>query len=213
MGEPTRDRVEVRGAPRRRVAVIDDHAPSRALVTATVTGLGGIVVAEAETGAAGIELVAGLRPDAVVLAVGLPDRDGLEVAAQIMRRAPSPIVLLTSRAGADVATRARTAGAMAYLLKPLRAEELGPAIELAVARFGELSQASRENAALRRALEERKLVERAKGLVMQRLGLSEPDAFRALQKTAMDRRISMTALAGSVLRGEAVLRLDRRPHG
>jgi AmiR/NasT family two-component response regulator len=185
-----------------RIVVIDDHARSRALVAATIAAAGGAVVAEAETAAGSVDLVERLRPDAVVLAVGLPDRDGVEVAQQIMERAPCPVVLLTSRADRGVIERARGAGAMAYLVKPLRPEELAPAIELAIARFAELSQAARENEALRQALAERKLIERAKGLLMQRLGLGEAEAFRALQKTAMDRRVPMAALADALIKGE-----------
>jgi len=148
----------------------------------------------------------------VVLAVGLPDRDGVDAAAEIMRRLPCPIVLLTSRAGPTLVRRANAAGVMAYLLKPLRAEELEPAIELAIARFAELMAANRENAALRRTLADRKLIERAKGLLMQRLGLGEAEAFRALQKTAMDRRVPMAALADALIKGEgaAARHGDRR---
>ncbi len=198
---PGREAVRPPGV-RWRLVVIDDHARSRALVSDTVAALGGVVVAEADTAAGGIELVEGLRPDAVVLAVGLPDRDGVEAAAEIMRRAPCPIVLLTSRAGADVARRASTSGAMAYLLKPLRPEELEPAIELAIARFAEIHQASREAASLRQALAERKLIERAKGLLMERLGVTEAEAFRVLQKTAMDRRLALAALAEAVIKAQ-----------
>jgi response regulator NasT len=193
------------GAPRWRIAVIDDHVPSRALVTSTLVAAGGAVVAEADTAAAGLALVEGLRPDAVVLAVGLPDRDGVDVAALIMERAPCAIVLLTSRAHGPVVERARLAGAMAYLVKPVRPEELAPAIELAIARFGEWHRASHEAAALRRALADRKLIERAKGVLMRRLGLGEHEAFRMLQKTAMDRRTSMADLAAALVEGETSL--------
>ncbi len=193
-------------APRWRIVVIDDHATSRKLVETTIGAAGGEVIARAETAAAGVEMVERLRPDAVVLAVGLPDRDGVDAAAEIMRRAPCPIVLLTSRAGAALVRRARAAGAMTCLLKPLRARELEPAIELAIARFAELAEASRENAALRRTLTERKLIERAKGLLMQRLRLGEADAFRLLQKTAMDRRLSMAALAEALIEVDPPIR-------
>ena len=209
---PKRGVVRQPGA-RWRIAIIDDHARSRALVVKTVASLGGSVVAEADTAAAGIELVEGLRPDAVVLAVGLPDRDGVDVAAEIMRRAPCPIVLLTSRAGPDVARRARSSGAMAYLLKPLRPEELEPAIELAIARFADLDEASREAASLRQALAERKRIERAKGLLMTRLGVTEAEAFRVLQKTAMDRRVSLVTLADAVIKAQDETTLPRSHPG
>jgi AmiR/NasT family two-component response regulator len=190
--------------PRWRIVLVDDHEKTRALVTSTVVALGGSVVAQGETAASGFELVERHRPDAVILAVGLPDQDGVELATDIMTATPCPIVLLTSRAQGPIVQRARLAGAMGYLLKPLRPEELEPAIELAIARFDDLHRASRENASLRRALAERKLVEQAKGLLMQRLGLSEPEAFRLLQRTAMDRRVAIVTLAEVVIKGEGL---------
>jgi AmiR/NasT family two-component response regulator len=190
--------------PRWRLVVIDDHVASRALVRAAVARAGGAVVAEAETAAAGIDLVAQERPDAAVIAVGLPDGDGIDAAAEIDRRSPCPVVVLTSHADQGVIERARRAGAMAYLVKPLRAEELAPAVELAIARFTELARAGREAAALRQALEDRKTIERAKGLLMDRLGLTEAVAFRLLQKSAMDRRTPIVALAERVLAGETL---------
>jgi len=188
--------------PRWRLVVIDDHVASRTLVRAAVARAGGAVVAESETAAAGIDLVARERPDAAVIAVGLPDGDGIDAAAEIERRHPCPVVVLTSHADPDVIERARRAGAMAYLVKPLRTEELAPAVELAIARFAELARAGREAASLRRALEDRKTIERAKGLLMDRLGLTEAVAFRLLQKSAMDRRTPIVALAERVLAGE-----------
>ncbi len=182
--------------------MIDDHVPSRTLVRAAVAVAGGAVVAEADTADAGIELVAQERPDAAVIAVGLPDRDGIEAAAQIERRSPCPVVVLTSHADRELIERARQAGAMAYLVKPLRSEELAPAVELAIARFAELARAGREAAALRQALEDRKTIERAKGLLMDRFGLAEAVAFRLLQKTAMDRRVAIVSLAERLIAGE-----------
>jgi two-component system, response regulator PdtaR len=191
--------------PRWRLVVIDDHSPSRALVLATVTALGGAVVAESMTAAGTLELLGRVRPDAVVLAVGLPDGDGVELAGDIMGTAPCPIVLLTSRADSTVIRRASLAGAMAYLVKPLRPEELEPAIELAIARFGELVRASAETETLRRALADRKRIEQAKGVLQQRLGVTEAEAFALLRKTAMDRRVTLAALADSVIKGGETL--------
>lgn len=160
------------------------------------------MVAEADTAGSGVELVARERPDAAVIAVGLPDRDGIDAAAEIDRRCPCPVVVLTSHADRGLIERARRAGTMAYLVKPLRPEKLAPAVELAIARFADLERAGREAAALRRALEDRKTIERAKGLLMDRLGLGEAVAFRLLQKTAMDRRMSIAALAERLIAGE-----------
>jgi response regulator NasT len=191
--------------------VIDDHVPSRTLIRAAITQAGGAVVAEADTAASGVELVAQERPDAAVIAVGLPGRDGIDAAAEIDHRCPCPVVVLTSHAERGVIERARQAGAMAYLVKPLRPEELAPAVELAIARFAELERAGREAAALRQALEDRKTIERAKGLLMDRLGLAEAVAFRLLQKTAMDRRVPIAALAERLISGEdPTTMLERR---
>jgi response regulator NasT len=112
-------------------------------------------------------------------------------------------VVLTSHADREVIERARRAGAMAYLVKPLRSAELAPAVELAIARFAQLERVELEAAGLRRALEERKTIERAKGLVMDRLGLTEAVAFRLLQKTAMDRRVPVVTLAERLIAGES----------
>jgi response regulator NasT len=200
-----------RAVPRWRIVVIDDHVPSRTLIRAAIAEAGGAVVAEADTAVSGVELVARERPDAAVIAVGLPGRDGIDAAAEIDRRCPCPVVVLTSHAERGVIERARRAGAMAYLVKPLRPEELAPAMELAIARFAELERAGREAAALRRALEDRKTIERAKGLLMDRLGLAEAVAFRLLQKTAMDRRTPIAALAERLIAGEdPATMLDRR---
>jgi response regulator NasT len=182
--------------------VIDDHVPSRTVLRAAVAVAGGRLVAEAATAGEGVEMVARERPDAAVIAVGLPDRDGLDAAAEIDRRCPCPVLVLTSHAAPEIIARARRAGAMAYLVKPLRSEELAPAVELAIARFRELERVGREARTLRRALEDRKSIERAKGLLMDRLGLSEAVAFRLLQKTAMDRRVPIVTLAEHVIAGE-----------
>src|SRR5262245_23426072 len=127
------------------------------------------------------------HPDAAVVAVGLPDGDGIDDAAEIERRCPCPVVVLTSHAERAVIESARRTAPMEYLVKPLRPQELAPAVELAIARYAERERVGREAAALRRALEDRKTVERAKGLLMDRLGFTEAMAFRLLQKTAMDR--------------------------
>ena len=139
------------------------------------------------------------RPDAVIMAVGLPDGDGVEAARQVMASGACPVVLLTSHTDVAVSSRAIQAGVLGFLAKPLRPEELGPALDVAVSRFRELSAVRLENETLKRMLETRKLVERAKGILMKRLGLSEPDAFRRIQKTAMDTRKPMSEVAQALL--------------
>ena len=182
-----------------RVLIIDDHAPSRAAVAEAVGSQGGVVVGNGSRVQDAVRLVDKHRPDVLLLAVGLPDGDGVEAARQVMAALPCPIVLLTSHADPDVAARAVDAGVLGFLVKPLRPAELAPALDVAVSRFRDLETARMENEALRRKLESRKLVDRAKGLLMTRLGMSEPEAFRRIQKTAMDTRRTMADVAQALL--------------
>ena len=185
-----------------RVLIVDDHAPSRAAVAEAVGSQGGVVVGNGSRVEDAVRLVDKHRPDVLLLAVGLPDGDGVEAARRVMATLPCPIVLLTSHADPDVAARAVDAGVLGFLVKPLRSTELGPALDVAVTRFSELEAVRKEIEALKQKLESRKLVDRAKGLLMTRLGLSEPEAFRRIQKTAMDTRRPMAEVAQAVLLSE-----------
>jgi len=187
-----------------RVLVIDDHAPSRAVVAEAVASQGGTVVGNGSRVEDAVRLVDKHRPDVLLLAVGLPDGDGVDAARRVMASMPCPIVLLTSHADPDVAARAVDAGVLGFLVKPLRNAELGPALDVAVTRFSELEAVRKENEALKRKLESRKLVDRAKGLLMTRLGMSEPEAFRRIQKTAMDTRMTMAEVAHSFLLNDGI---------
>src|SRR2546422_7844910 len=182
-----------------RVLIVDDHAPSRAAVAEAVGAQGGTVVGNGSRVEDAVRLVDKHRPDVVLLAVGLPDGDGVEAARRVMAAFPCPIVLLTSHADPDIAARAVDAGVLGFLVKPLRSAELGPALDVAVTRFSELEAVRSENEALKQKLESRKLVDRAKGLLMTRMGLSEPEAFRRIQKTAMDTRKTMAEVAQALL--------------
>lgn len=184
---------------RLRVLIVDDHPPSRAAVAEAVGSQGGVVVGNGSRVEDAVPLVDKHRPDVLLLAVGLPDGDGVEAARRVMATLPCPIVLLTSHADPDVAARAVDAGVLGFLVKPLRRAELGPALEVAVRRFSELEAVRKENEALKQKLESRKLVDRAKSLLMTRLGLSEPEAFRRIQKTAMDTRKTMADVAQALL--------------
>jgi response regulator NasT len=179
-----------------RVVIVDDHERSRARLRAAIWDAGGEVAGEAvrRTGAAAV--VAAARPDVAVVAVGLPDGNGLDVAREIAATSPCAVVLLTSHSGADESRRAVDAGVMAWLAKPLRGGELAPALDVAVARFRELAH-------LRRALEERKVIERAKGLLMTRCRVDEDEAFRRLRRTAMDTRRPLVEVARGVLLAES----------
>lgn len=188
--------------PRWRVVLVDDHVSTRAAVAESVAAAGGEILASGATRREAPELAERFRPDAVILAIGLPDGDGVDAAREVMARAPCPIILLTSRTDPSVINRAQIAGVMAFLVKPLRPEELGPAIDLAVARFREFEALRRENADLRRAVESRKLVERAKGVLMEREGLTEAQAFRRIQKASMDSRKPMAEVADAILLAE-----------
>ena len=184
-------------SPRWRVAVLDDHGPSRSDLAAAVVDAGGTVAETAEDASAAVGVVGRARPDVAIFAVGLRDGDGIDAAAAVMAADPCPIVLFTRRGGDALIERARRAGVMGYLLKPLRAAELPPVLDLAIARFAEIRD-------LRQRLEARKLIERAKGLLMTRQGLSEEEAFRVLRRTAMNRRRSMAEVAQAVILAESM---------
>jgi AmiR/NasT family two-component response regulator len=139
-----------------------------------------------------------IRPDVAVVAVGLPDGDGVQVAAEVTAEAACPVVLFTARSGHDIATRAVAAGVMAYMQKPLRTAELAPTLDVAIARFQEAHT-------LRRQLEERKVIERAKGVLMTRYGISEDSAFQRLRRSAMDNRRPMVEIARALLVSESVI--------
>ena len=182
------------------VVIVDDHAPSRAATAEAVSAQGGQVLGNGSRAEDALRLVETHRPDVLICAVGLPGgADGVEVTRRVMAAAASPVVLLTSHTDPEVSARAIEAGALGFLVKPLRPEELGPALDVAVSRFREIQAVRRENETLKRSLEGRKLIERAKGILMQRLGLSEPEAFRKIQKTAMDSRKPMTEVAQALL--------------
>ena len=190
--------------PRWRVLIVDDHAQSRAAVAEAVGSQGGAVVGNGSRVEDAVRLVDKHRPDVLLMAVGLPDGDGVEAARRVMATIPCAIVLLTSHADAEVAARAVEAGVLGFLVKPLRSAELGPALDVAVSRFSELEAIRSENEALRQKLESRKVVDRAKGLLMTRMGLSEPEAFRRIQKTAMDTRRTMAEVARALLLADGV---------
>ena len=193
--------------PRWRVLIVDDHAPSRAALAEAITDQGGQVVGNGSRAEDVVHLVERYRPDVAVFAVGLTDGDGVDAARQVMASYPCALVVLTSRTEPAVAARAAEAGVLAFLAKPLRPEELGPALDLAVSRFRDLEAVRRENQELKR-----KLVDRAKALLIQRLGLSEAEAYRRLQKTAMDTRKTMGDVAQALLMSDEMSHLRPVKH-
>ncbi|HEX6148204.1 ANTAR domain-containing response regulator [Nocardioides sp.] len=183
----------------RRVVIAEDEALIRMDLAEMLGEQGYQVVGEAGDGARAVELAEELHPDLVILDVRMPILDGIAAAERIAAQRIAPVVILTAFSQRDLVERARDAGAMAYLVKPFSASDLVPAIEMAVSRFAELDALEREVADLTDRLETRKLVDRAKAVLQTRLGLGEPEAFRWIQKTAMDLRLSMRQVAQGVV--------------
>ncbi|MDP0399331.1 ANTAR domain-containing response regulator [Tsukamurella strandjordii] len=182
-----------------RVLVAEDEAIIRLDLAEMLREEGYDVVGEAENGQIAVDKARELRPDLVIMDVKMPVRSGLDAAEEIARERIAPVVMLTAFGQREFVERAREAGAMAYLVKPFTKLDLVPAIEIAISRFAELAALEREVTSLAEQLETRKLVDRAKTILMQAHGLSEPDAFRWIQRTAMDRRTNMRTVAHLVV--------------
>jgi len=183
----------------RRVVIAEDEALIRMDLAEMLADEGYDVVGQAADGQRAVELAEELRPDLVILDVKMPVLDGIAAAERIAAQRIAPVVILTAFSQRDLVDRARDAGAMAYLVKPFSQSDLVPAIEMAVSRFAELALLEAEVADLQDRLDTRKVVDRAKGVLQKELGLSEADAFRWIQKTAMDLRLSMRQVADGVV--------------
>jgi AmiR/NasT family two-component response regulator len=188
-----------RSVTARRVLVAEDEALIRLDLIEMLSEEGYVVVGEAADGQQAVEQAEALRPDLVIMDVKMPKMDGIDAASIIADRRIAPVVILTAFSQRDLVQRARDAGAMAYLVKPFGRKDLVPAVELAMSRFRELVALESEVAGLTDRLETRKAIERAKGLLMARHGLTEPEAFRWIQRSAMDRRTTMKAVAQAIL--------------
>ncbi len=184
---------------RRRVVIAEDEALIRMDLAEMLEEEGYDVVGQAGDGQKAVELARGLRPDLVILDVKMPVLDGIAAAEQIAGDRIAPVVILTAFSQRELVERARDAGAVAYLVKPFTRTDLVPAIEIALSRFAEVAILEQEVADLHESLATRKAVERAKSVLQQELGLSEPEAFRWIQKTAMDLRLSMRQVAEGVV--------------
>jgi response regulator NasT len=182
-----------------RVLVAEDEALIRMDLVELLTEEGYIVIAEAGDGEEALELARKLMPDLVVMDVKMPKMDGISAAAMIAEERIAPVVMLTAFSQRELVERARDAGAMAYVVKPFDASDVVPAIEIAMGRFAEIRAVEAEVADLEERFASRKAVDQAKGLLQEGLGLSEPEAFRWIQKTAMDLRKSMREVAEGVI--------------
>lgn len=183
----------------KRVLIAEDEALIRLDLKEMLEEEGYSVVGEAGDGERAVELAREHRPDLVILDVKMPKLDGISAAEKIAEESIAPVLMLTAFSQRDLVERARDAGAMAYLVKPFSKSDVVPAIEMAVSRFTELKALEREIADLNQRLETRKLVDRAKSVLQTHYGLTEPAAFRWIQKTSMDRRMSMQQVAQAVI--------------
>jgi response regulator NasT len=182
-----------------RIVIADDEAVIRLGLRAMLEDQGYRVVGEAADGKRALDLVAKLEPDLVFLDIKMPGIDGLQAARRLLAGRGVPVIILTAYADRAFVEQAREAGALAYLVKPVQESDLGPAVEMAMGRFREIQELRREIGSLEEAIETRKLIERAKGVLMRREGLDEAAAFTRLQKQARDVRKSMKEIAQSVL--------------
>ncbi len=181
------------------VVIAEDEALIRLDLKEMLEEEGYVVAGEVGDGASAVDLAQKLRPDLVIMDVKMPGLDGISAAEQISAQRLAPVVILTAFSQRDLVRRASDAGALAYLIKPFTKADLVPAIEVAVSRFQEISALDSEVTSLRERLEVRKLLDRAKGLLQAERGITEAEAFRWLQKTSMDRRLTMKAVAEEVL--------------
>ena len=188
---------------RRRVLIAEDEALIRLDLREMLVEEGYDVVGEAGDGETAVRLAEDLKPDLVILDIKMPIMDGLAAAEKIAGARVAPVVILTAFSQRELVERARAAGAMAYLVKPFQKSDLVPAIEIALSRFAELAALEQEVATLNDRLETRKLVERAKGQLMTSYGMTEPQAFKWIQRTAMDHRMTMREVADRILAEQA----------
>jgi two-component system, response regulator PdtaR len=184
---------------RKRVVIAEDEALIRMDLAEMLQEEGYDVVAEAGDGETAVKLAQEHRPDLVILDVKMPVLDGISAAERIAEERVAPVLILTAFSQRELVERAREAGAMAYLVKPFSKSDLVPAVEMAVSRYSEIISLESEVADLTERLETRKLVDRAKGILQTSFGMSEPDAFRWIQKTSMDKRVTMRDVAELVI--------------
>ena len=184
-----------------RILVAEDETIIRLDLVEMLTESGYEVIAQAENGAVAVELAKQHKPDLAILDVKMPEMDGITAAEQIIVLAP--VLMLTAFSQRELVERARDAGVMAYVVKPFSINDLVPAIEIAISRHKQMKSLETEVADIYERLETRKVIDRAKGILMKAMNLSEPESFSWIQKTAMDRRISMKQVAQAVISPES----------
>jgi len=182
-----------------RLVIADDESIIRLDLKETLQRMGHEVIAEAGDGRTAVDLVRRHRPDLAILDVKMPEVDGVDAAKEISAERLAPVLLLTAYSQQDLVRRAMDAGVFAYVVKPFTESDLRPAMSMAIARFTEFDALAREAASLAGALEARKLVDRAKGVLMDRHGLREQDAFRRIQQQSMNTRKPMREIAEAIL--------------
>ncbi len=184
---------------RTRVIIADDESLIRMDLREMLLNLGYLVVGEVGDGRSAVNLARELRPDVVIMDVKMPDMDGIDAARILTEERLAPVILLTAYSQKDLVERAKEAGVVGYMVKPFRESDLVPAIEVALARFKEFESLHKEVDDLQVALETRKLVDRAKGILMDSQGLNEADAFRKIQKMSMNTRKPMKEVAEAII--------------
>jgi AmiR/NasT family two-component response regulator len=184
---------------RTRVIIADDESIIRMDLREMLTNLSYLVVGEVGDGRSAVNLARELKPDVVIMDIKMPDMDGIEAARILTEEHIAPVILLTAYSQKDLVERAKVAGVVGYMVKPFREADLGPAIEVALARFKEFETLHKEVDDLQLALETRKLVDRAKGILMDSQGLTESDAFRKIQKMSMNTRKPMKEVAEAII--------------
>lgn len=183
----------------RTVVVAEDEALIRLDIVEILKDQGFTVVAEADNGERAVELAREHRPDLVLMDVKMPVMDGISAAELISKEQLAPVVLLTAFSQKELVDCATEAGAMAYVVKPFTPNDLIPAIEVAISRYEQIKALQSEVSSIKEQFETRKVVDRAKSLLITKMGLTEPEAFRWIQKTSMDRRLSMREVAETIV--------------
>jgi two-component system, response regulator PdtaR len=182
-----------------RIIIADDEAIQRMDLKDVLTKQGYLVVGEAGDGQSAVNLAREVRPDLVIMDIRMPDMDGIAAAETLGQEKVAPVLLLTAFGDQELVERAKEAGVANYIVKPLRESEVASAIEITLARYSEYRALEEEARTLAEKLETRKVVERAKGLLMEKQGLSEAEAFRKIQKASMNNRKSMREVAEAIL--------------